>query len=116
MQKHVRLFSTTHMFNKEHSTMRTRSSLAIAAFGALTFGALIPVQDAQPEGNTPHDFVPPIVFQAAGPTAGAIQGTVDAYRAALGGPNNGNASGPLSSGRREINWDGGNVNNQSTAL
>lgn len=47
------------------------------------------------------------VFQAAGPTAESIQGTVDAYRAALGDPNNGNAAGPLTSGRREINWDGG---------
>jgi hypothetical protein len=32
---------------------------------------------------------------------------VDAFRAALGNPNNANAAGPLGSGRREINWDGG---------
>jgi hypothetical protein len=32
---------------------------------------------------------------------------VDAYRAALGDPNNGNNAGPLAAGRREINWDGG---------
>jgi hypothetical protein len=32
---------------------------------------------------------------------------VDAFRAALGAPNNGNAPGPLAGGRREINWDGG---------
>jgi hypothetical protein len=37
----------------------------------------------------------------------SIQGTVDAFRAALGEPNNGNAPGPLATGRREINWDGG---------
>ena len=37
----------------------------------------------------------------------SIQATVDAFRAALGNPNNGNAAGPLASGRREINWDGG---------
>lgn len=37
----------------------------------------------------------------------SIQGTVDAFRTALGNPNNGNAPGPLASGRREINWDGG---------
>ena len=48
------------------------------------------------------------MFQAAGPTAASIQSTVDAFRAALGDPNNGNNPGPLSSGRREINWDGGN--------
>ena len=52
------------------------------------------------------DFVPPHVFQAAGPSAESIQSTVDAYRAALGDPN-GNNPGPLTSGRREINWDGG---------
>ena len=46
------------------------------------------------------------VFQAAGPTAESIQATVDAFRAALGEPNNGNA-GPQPAGRREINWDGG---------
>jgi hypothetical protein len=40
-------------------------------------------------------------------TAASIQPTVDAFRAALGNPNNGNAAGPLAGGRREINWDGG---------
>ena len=48
----------------------------------------------------------PAVFQAAGPDASSIQSTVDAFRAALGGPN-GNNPGPLPpTGRREINWDG----------
>ncbi|HET9531142.1 MAG TPA: hypothetical protein VFQ92_12370, partial [Blastocatellia bacterium] len=49
----------------------------------------------------------PVVFSAAGPDQTSIQATVDAFRAALGDPNNGNAPGPLASGRREINWDGG---------
>ena len=53
------------------------------------------------------DYVAPIVFQAAGPTAESIQSTVDAFRATLGEPNNGNDPGPLAEGRREINWDGG---------
>lgn len=49
-----------------------------------------------------------IVFSTGGDnTAASIQTTVDAFRADLGNPNNGNAPGPLSSGRREINWDGG---------
>src|SRR4029434_3764298 len=48
-----------------------------------------------------------IVFSASGANAAAIQGTVDAFRTALGNPNNGNNAGPLASGRREINWDGG---------
>jgi hypothetical protein len=50
---------------------------------------------------------PPAVFQAAGPSIASIQSTVDEFRAALGGVNNGNAAGPLATGRREINWDGG---------
>ena len=49
----------------------------------------------------------PSVFQAAGPSAASIQSTVDQFRAALGGANNGNVAGPLDTGRREINWDGG---------
>ena len=53
------------------------------------------------------DLVAPIVFQAAGPTADSIQSSVDAFRAALGEPDNGNDPGPLYDGRREINWDGG---------
>ena len=48
-----------------------------------------------------------ISFEAAGPDAASIQATVDAFRAALGNPNNANAPGPLFTGRREINWDGG---------
>jgi hypothetical protein len=40
-------------------------------------------------------------------TTASIQATVDAYRAALGNPNNANNPGPISGGRREINWDGG---------
>jgi hypothetical protein len=48
------------------------------------------------------------VFSVGGTSAPAsIQPTVDAFRAALGDPLNGNNPGPLSGGRREINWDGG---------
>ena len=50
---------------------------------------------------------PATVYQAVGPNAASIQSTVDQFRAALGGANNGNARGPLREGRREINWDGG---------
>ncbi len=49
----------------------------------------------------------PIQFTASGATAADIQGTVNAFRAAIGDPNNGNAAGAQGSGRREINWDGG---------
>ena len=89
-------------------------STVIAAFGLLS--TLIPISEtAQAQVNVASNFVAPAVFQAAGPTTASIQGTVDAYRAALGNPNNANNPGPLASGRREINWDGGGANNTTDA-
>jgi hypothetical protein len=58
----------------------------------------------------------PITVSAAGVVAGDLQPTVDAFRAALGDPNNLNAPGPLAAGRREINWDGGGATTPSTAV
>jgi hypothetical protein len=76
----------------------------IIAAGLLTLTMLVPVrQTAEAQGKKST----PAVFQAAGPNANSIQGTVDEFRAALGDPNNANNPGPLASGRREINWDGG---------
>ena len=50
----------------------------------------------------------PVIFEVGGTSSPAsIQSTVTAFQAALGNPNNGNAPGPLFSGHREINWDGG---------
>lgn len=49
----------------------------------------------------------PVVFSSSGATAASITPTVTSFQAAVGNPNNGNAAGPLGSGRREINWDGG---------
>src|SRR5215217_3968390 len=63
--------------------------------------ARVAIQD-----NTTVDFVPPAVFQAAGPNIASIQGTINDFRAALGDPVNGNTLKELDSGRREINWDG----------
>jgi PEP-CTERM motif len=58
----------------------------------------------------------PVVFEAGGTDAtSSIQATVDAFRAALGSVNNGNNPGPLFSGRREINWDGGGNTNTPSA-
>jgi hypothetical protein len=48
-----------------------------------------------------------IIFSDSGANVASITDTVDAFRAALGNPNNGNVPGPLTTGRREINWDGG---------
>ncbi len=93
----------------EHAIMKRHVLLnRVLAFGLLA--VIVPVgQTAQAQGNKSKDLVPPIIFQAAGPIAESIQSTVDAFRAALGDPNNGNNPPPLDrSGRREINWDGGN--------
>jgi hypothetical protein len=72
----------------------TRSTLSRAAAAVL----LLPAATAQ---------AAPIVFSAAGADAAAIQASVDGFRAALGGANNGNTPGFQPGGRREINWDGG---------
>lgn len=56
----------------------------------------------------------PLIFSGSGANAAAIQGVVDNFRVALGDPNNGNTPGPLASGRREINWDGGGNNFTTT--
>jgi hypothetical protein len=53
----------------------------------------------------------PVVFHDAGATGAAILDDVNAFRAALGAPDNINAAGPLFTGRREINWDGGGATN-----
>jgi hypothetical protein len=87
----------------------TIRSMLIAAFGLLST-LLVVSQTAQAEDIQSREFVAPAVFQAAGTSAASIQSTVDAYRAALGDPNNLNNPGPLQTGRREINWDGGNPN------
>ena len=47
------------------------------------------------------------IFSDSGANVASITDTVDAFRAALGNPNNANGAGPLAAGRREINWDGG---------
>jgi hypothetical protein len=94
----------------------------IVALGWLSVMGLSRVQAAEMDDKKTKDLVTPQVFQAAGPApkdadgktiTDAIQGTVDAYRAALGEPNNGNTLMSLPSGRREINWDGGG-NNDTT--
>jgi hypothetical protein len=71
----------------------TLRDLAVAA--GIVVAAALPVHAAS------------VVFTDAGPDAAAIQDTVDAFRAQLGEPNNGNMPGSQPAGRREINWDGG---------
>ena len=67
------------------------------------------------QDNTTVDFVAPSVFQAAGPSVASIQSSINAFRAALGDPVNGNATMELASGRREINWDGAAPTDATTA-
>ncbi len=50
-------------------------------------------------------FAVPVVRQAGGANAAAIQATVDQFRTDLGGGNNG-VGNSFTTGRREINWDG----------
>ena len=92
---------------------RSRLSAVLVTLAVTMLGAL---GVAHAQGNTSPQFVRPQVFQAGGPTADSIRGTVNAYRAALGEPNNGNNANNLDPqsgqaiGRREINWDGGGAN------
>src|SRR5262245_54262455 len=82
------------------STMKTKSLRVVTL--VLAFAMILPL--TMPIAHAQEDVDQPLVFQAAGVTAASIQSTVDAYRAALGDPNNGNNPGPLADGRREINW------------
>jgi hypothetical protein len=67
------------------------------------------------QDNTTIDFVPPAVFQAAGPNSASIQGTVTDFRAALGDPVNNNILKEIDTGgRREINWDGNPLTDVTT--
>lgn len=80
---------------------------AVATALALPLIASLPLDETMAQTARARTFEAPVVFQAAGPDGTSIQASVDGYRAALGDVNNGNAPGPLASGRREINWDGG---------
>lgn len=101
--------------NKAES--RLTNNLRTVALAALTGATcLAGAQPALAQSDfTAKHFVAPSMFQAAGPSAASIQSTVDQFRAALGAVNNGNNPGQTS-GRREINWDGGSPTNAATTL
>ena len=87
---------------------RYTRSIRTVAFALLSVIVLVPVCEAAEAQDTGRkELIPPAVFQAAGADIASIQSSVDAFRAALGEPNNLNELGPLPVGRREINWDGG---------
>jgi len=79
-----------------------RMSLAKALVATLLSGGLLAGCGGGGGGNdnSGDDGGPQVV---AG--TGAIQGQVEAYRAILGGSDNGGAPGGQAGGRREINWD-----------
>jgi len=57
----------------------------------------------------------PVIFEVGGTSSpSSIQTTVSNFQAALGGINNGNNPGPLPTGQRQINWDGGGGVNANT--
>lgn len=87
---------------------------AAVIFGSL-FGASAQYAQESAELGSYSEPVQAKVFQAAGVNAASIQSAVDQYRVALGGVNNGNAPGPIQTGRREINWDGGGSSATSPA-
>jgi hypothetical protein len=100
---------------RKYRRWATTASLGLALISMLTVPITVR-QTAHAQGSTLKDFVPPVVFQAAGPNVASIQSSVDAFRAALGNPINGNNPGPLAIGRREINWDGAGGADTSTTL
>jgi hypothetical protein len=78
----------------------------VVVLSSLAAGSVHQTVQAQELSGEAKDL-DPVVFQAAGPNAASIQSMVEAFRAAIGGANNGNIAGPIADGRREINWDGG---------
>ena len=92
-------------------------ALLMFAAGLLAFALLGKINEpVHGQDSTGTDFIPPTVFQAAGPDAASIQSSVDAFRTALGNQNNQNNPGPLQDGRREINWDGGGVDTTTAPI
>jgi hypothetical protein len=95
--------------------LKKHMSYSLAGAAAIALAMVGPVDALQETAKkVAAEVAPPVVFQAAGPNAATIQSAVDQFRAALGGANNGNTPGPLATGRREINWDGGG-NNPATS-
>src|SRR5688572_4871799 len=92
---------------------RDKVLMIVAVFGVLSMMVSVPIRQAY--GG--QAFVPPVVFQAAGPSAGLTETSIDLvvaeFRIALG-IDNGNDAGPLGGGRREINWDGGGLATETT--
>ena len=94
---------------KPRAKKRYALALAIAIMGLMVTGTARAQNRDEAVGAT--------VFQAAGPNSNSILSTITEFRNALG-DNNGVTPPPqpLTTGRREINWDGGNPANIATTL
>jgi hypothetical protein len=103
----------TNITYQKNRWIRIGASLSALALLVAQPLSANPHGDDDGDTKSPPVIDPPMVFQAAGPNSASIQSAVDQFRAALGGVNNGNAPGPLATGRREINWDGGGSTNTS---
>ncbi len=82
-----------------------RVNLFRAASGTMAAVAAAVLLMLAAQGGVAQIAPPPVEHEAAGANPGDIQGAVDAFRASLGGANNG-VGGTFEDGRREINWDG----------
>ncbi len=94
-------------------------SLPIGIIGLIAIGSAQAQSQSEKDSfrEDRDDVVKVKVFQAAGPNGSAIQSTVDQFRIALG-DNNGVTppAQPLTTGRREINWDGGSPTVTATTI
>jgi hypothetical protein len=88
-----------------HRTIRPRWSHLWPASAGLVLLALLCLSLPPISETRGAPLATPVIFSASGANPAAIQATVDAYRTALGGVNNG-VGGTFPNGRREINWDG----------
>jgi hypothetical protein len=96
---------------KRGAKKRYALALPIAIIGLMVTGTA--------RAQNPGEAAGARVFQAAGPNSNSIQSTITEFRNALG-DNNGITTTPpatpLTTGRREINWDGGNSAVTATTL
>lgn len=90
----------------ENNFKKSVCAVILATIGMM---AVFTVHAQNTNQNKSQDVAAGTVFQAAGNNGASIQGTIEQFRNAIGGNNNGAnpPAQPLTTGRREINWDGG---------
>jgi hypothetical protein len=88
-------------------TASTRRPIVRHVLTLLSAVSLIAIAAPARAGFDPTSF--------GGTSSASILPFVDMFRTSIGGANNGNAAGPLGTGRREINWDGGGAVTSASA-